>query len=248
MDKKRAIQTLAIAVTLIAFAGCQPSAQNQGTTGETASSTSSNATAGATSVPEGSSSTPPVLTHRPNTSSPSAPVLQVLTAPARTTIQVRLASEISSATASSGMSFQGSLAEPLIVRGVTVAPRGSLVNGQITNAVSSGRLKRPAELSLVLTSISPEGGQATPISTYTWSESGKSHKKRDVTMIGGGAGLGAVVGAIAGGGKGAAIGGLVGAAAGTGGAYATGKKEIVLPAETQLTFRLNAAASFTVQQ
>jgi hypothetical protein len=248
MDKKRAIQALAVAVTLMALAGCQSGKRNQANTEETASSTPSNAPAGATSVPEGSSSAPPVLTQRPEASSPAAPVPQVFAVPAGTIVHVRLSSEISSATASSGMGFQGSLAEPLVVRGVTVAPRGSLVNGQITNAVSSGRLKRPAELSLVLTSITPEGGQATPISTQTWSVSGKSHKKRDVTMIGGGAGLGAAIGAIAGGGKGAAIGSMVGAAAGTGGAYATGKEEIVLPAETQLKFRLSAAASFTVQQ
>jgi hypothetical protein len=144
------------------------------------------------------------------------------------------------------MGFQGSLAEALVVNGVTVAPRGSLVNGQVTNAVSSGRLKRPAELSLVLTSLTPEGGQQTPISTHTWSMSGKSHKKRDITMIGGGAGLGAAIGAIAGGGKGAAIGSMVGAGAGTAGAYATGKKEIAVPAETQLAFRLSASAAFTV--
>lgn len=248
MDKNRVIQTLAIAVTLIAFAGCQSGKQNQGTTGETSSSASPNAPAGASSSLQGSSSAPPALSRRAEASAPAAPVTQVYTLPAGTEVHVRLSSGLSSATASSGMGFQGSLAEPLVVRGVTVASRGSLVNGQITQAVSSGRLKRPAELSLVLTSIMPEGGEQTPISTHTWSVNGTSHKKRDITMVGGGAGLGAVVGAIAGGGKGAAIGSMVGAAAGAGGAYATGKKEIVLPAETQLTFRLNAAASFTVQR
>jgi len=133
------------------------------------------------------------------------------------------------------------------VSGVTVASRGSLVHGRVTNVVSSGRLKRPAEISLMLTSITPTGGQQTSISTQTWAVSGKSHKRRDLEMIGGGAGVGAAIGAIAGGGKGAAIGSLIGGAGGTAGAYATGKKEIDLPTETQMTFHLSSPASFTVQ-
>ena len=60
-------------------------------------------------------------------------------------------------------------------------------------------------------------------------------------MIGGGAGLGALIGGLAGGGKGAAIGAGAGAAAGTGGTYFTGNKEIVLPAETAISFKLQDA-------
>ena len=57
-------------------------------------------------------------------------------------------------------------------------------------------------------------------------------------MIGGGAGAGAVIGALAGGGKGAAIGAAVGAGAGTAGTAFTGNKDIVLPTETIVNFRL----------
>ena len=58
-------------------------------------------------------------------------------------------------------------------------------------------------------------------------------------MAGGGAALGGIIGALAGGGKGAAIGAAAGAGAGTGGAAFTGNKEIVLPAEYDLTFELS---------
>ena len=76
---------------------------------------------------------------------------------------------------------------------------------------------------------------------------GKSHKKRDIVAIGGGSALGALIGGIAGGGKGAAIGAGAGAGAGTAGAALTGKKEISLPAESRLIFRLSRAATVRVR-
>ena len=60
--------------------------------------------------------------------------------------------------------------------------------------------------------------------------------KSNVTKIGGGAALGALIGGIAGGGKGAAIGAGAGGAAGTGVAAATGKQEAVIPSEKTLSF------------
>jgi hypothetical protein len=66
-------------------------------------------------------------------------------------------------------------------------------------------------------------------------------KKRDAAIIGGGAGIGAAIGAITGGGKGAAIGAAVGGGAGTGTVLATKGKEIRYGAETVLTFTLAGA-------
>jgi hypothetical protein len=60
---------------------------------------------------------------------------------------------------------------------------------------------------------------------------------RTAKYVGGGAAVGAVLGAIFGGGKGAAIGALAGGAAGTGAQVLTGKKK-GLPAETQLKYKL----------
>lgn len=242
MNRNRAIQALVIAFTLSIMVGCQ-SASNQP---NSAKSDQMGTAAGPgtlnTSVTNRSANSP-----HSRTSAQAAPAPRTFTVPAGTSIHIRLSTELNTGSTAPGSKFDGTLAEPLVVKGVTVAPRGSLVGGRVTNVVSSGRLKRPAEISLMLTSITPEGGQQTSVSTRTWTVSGKSHKRRDIEMTGGGAGVGALIGAVAGGGKGAAIGGLVGAAGGAGAAYATGKKEIDLPTETQIIFRLTAPATFTGQ-
>lgn len=177
---------------------------------------------------------------------PAASETVSVTIPADTPIAIRLGSTIDTGTAESGATFEGTLSEPVSVGGAVVAPTGNAVAGKITKAVSSGRLKTPAEIALVLTSLNVKGGKEVAISTDTWSMKGKSHAKRNVGMIGGGAGAGAIIGGIVGGKKGAAIGAGVGAGAGTAGAAATGKDEITLPPETALSFKLASAVDVTV--
>jgi len=112
-----------------------------------------------------------------------------------------------------------------------VWPKGTPVRGKVVEVVSSGRLSRPASITLQLTQIGN-----SPIATEIEKIDGKSHAGRNVALIGGVAALGAILGGVAGGGKGAAIGTAAGAGAGTAAAAATGKQEIVLRAETPLTF------------
>ena len=155
--------------------------------------------------------------------------------PGGTQVEIRIIDNLSSATAHEGDTFQGTLEREIVVDGRTLYPRGSDVSGKVTFAHPSGRLSDPGELELVLTSIST-GRRTYPISTQPWSLKGESHTKSNASKIGGGAALGAVIGAIAGGGKGAAIGAGVGAAAGTGAAAATGKKDATIESEALLTF------------
>jgi hypothetical protein len=160
-----------------------------------------------------------------------------LTVPEGTPIAVRLQSGVSSASAESGQRFDAVLEEPLVVNGKTVAKPGTPVEGRVVVAHHSGRLHHPGYLQLTLASM-VVGGKTVPIATSSVSAKGGSHKKRNWAWIGGSTGGGALIGALAAGGKGALIGAPIGAAGGTVAAFATGKKDVGFGAERRLTFRL----------
>jgi hypothetical protein len=132
--------------------------------------------------------------------------------------------------------------EPIDVNGRTLYPKGADVIGRVTDVHPTGRLTEPGELDLVLNTVS-SGTVAESIHVEPLIIKGESHSKSNVTKIGGGAALGAVIGAIAGGGKGAAIGTLAGGAAGTGAAAATGKKPAIVESEAVLTFVTSTAST-----
>ncbi|HZU09762.1 MAG TPA: hypothetical protein VFA02_07645 [Pseudacidobacterium sp.] len=168
----------------------------------------------------------------------AAPAAQPIVVPAGTALSVRLGTALSSKTSTAGESFTGTLANSVVVNGVTAIPAGSTVTGTVTDAKSAGRFKGAAALALTLQSVTVRGN-SYPVDTTTFSQQTTGKGKRTATMVGGGAGLGALIGGLAGGGKGAAIGALAGAGAGTAGAGLTGNnRDITLGPETVLSFRL----------
>lgn len=161
------------------------------------------------------------------------------TIPAGTRIHVRLDQAVDTVRNRAGENFTATLEAPITVGERTVLPKGTPFRGHVTTSSASGRLKGRAALGVTLDSFELNG-KSYKVETSADSRVSAGHKKRNGLLIGGGAGLGAAIGAMAGGGKGALIGAGAGAAAGTGGAAATGKENVAFAAETPLTFSLKA--------
>jgi len=162
---------------------------------------------------------------------------KALVVPAGTVLTVRLGEAVGSKISSPGQTFSATLASAVTVDGRTAIPAGASASGTVVDAKPLGRFKGGASLQLKLTSVTVGGSdRAISTSSVVRTESGKG--KRTAVLAGGGAALGALIGGLAGGGKGAGIGALAGGGAGTGGAAFTGNKDIVLPAESAVSFKL----------
>src|SRR6266851_2436055 len=162
--------------------------------------------------------------------------------PAGTTITVTIDQSISSKDAKAGQSVVATVSRDVTENGRVVIPKGAHAKLVVSSVQASGRLSTPAKLYLRLKSVEVHG-KTIDIGTSSAGRTLGGKGKRDAGFIGGGAGAGALIGGLAGGGKGAAIGAAAGAGAGTAGAAATGKKDIVFPAETHLTFTTRAAVT-----
>lgn len=173
------------------------------------------------------------------------PKTEPITVPEGTTITVRLDHGIATDSNRSGDAFEATVARGVTIDGKEVIPAGAPARGHIAEARESGRLQTPAKLVLSLNEVQVDGSWYD-IDTALAGRRGPSHKKRNWLFIGGGAAGGALIGGLAGGGSGAAIGAAAGAGAGTAAAAITGKKEIRLPAETMLAFRLTEPVTVDV--
>jgi len=220
----RSVKLLPLLPLCLCFilAGCQKSADQQAT------SSGNNAAPNSQSAANQAANTPAPA---------PAPAPQPIVVPQGTAIEVVLDQSLSSKTARAGQSFSATVVDPIEVDGQVVIPKRAHARGTVVSAKAAGRFKGASELGLALRSIEVNG-QRYEIRASTPELSKKGKGKRTGALVGGGAGGGALIGGLAGGGKGALIGGLIGAGAGTGGAAFTGNRDVELPAETGLTFRL----------
>ncbi len=223
--RKRWTLILLLAFVAMAFFACSKPA------------TPANGASGTPSNPDANSpsASAPATSADQQPSAPAKPEAVVI--PAGASITVRLSDALGSKTSQPGQNFTATLSHSISVKGDRVVPAGASVAGVVEDAKPLGHFKGGALLQLKLTSIRIHGAdQEVQTSALTMTKKGKG--KRTAILAGGGAGLGALIGGLAGGGKGAAIGAVAGGGAGTAGAAYTGNDEIVLPAESVLTFKL----------
>jgi hypothetical protein len=244
---------VALSAALI-LSGCKSSAPAPSASPD-GSAASAPAAAPAGSSPAASSAAPTAAPASSGTAPAAAPVATIapaplpppppvqLTARVGTPVTVRITERLAASQNSVGDRFTGVLEAPVRSSGGGVIfPAGARVLGTVVASKGQGKFKGSGALGIQVTSIS---GTPVSVSPYEKEQSGKG--KRSAGFIGGGAGGGALIGGLAGGGKGALIGGLIGAGAGTAGAAFTGNKDVVIASESVVTFRLAAPVTITVR-
>jgi hypothetical protein len=160
--------------------------------------------------------------------------------PAGTDLFVRTDEEITAKTADPQRNYRGTVTRQIVNSdGRVLIPKGTPV--ELSVFQNEGGTVKSNELVLGVNSMNING-QSYRVNTAELKQSndqGIGKNKRTATHVGGGAVLGTVIGAVAGGGKGAAIGAISGAAAGGAVQVLTKGKEIKVPAETELQFHLD---------
>jgi hypothetical protein len=158
--------------------------------------------------------------------------------PAGTSLAVRVDQRISVKTSHAGDTFTGEIVEPITASdGSLLVPRLSPVKGLVAAAHKRGHFKGASLLELRLTALTLNGTEY-PLKTRDLTQTKKGKGKRSAAFIGGGSGLGMLIGGVASGGVGLLIGGLAGGGAGTAAAGLTGNRDIDIPAESVVHFKL----------
>jgi hypothetical protein len=166
--------------------------------------------------------------------------------PAGSELTIRINQNISVKHTEPGTRFDGEVEDGWTdANGRVILPRGTPVEGVVDVSHRRGHFKGRSVLELRLTSLTLNG-QQYPLNTHDMRESKKGKGRRSAAFIGGGSGLGMLIGGIASGGTGLLIGGLAGGGAGTAAAGLTGNRDLDIPAESIVRFRL--ADDLTLQE
>jgi hypothetical protein len=158
--------------------------------------------------------------------------------PAGSTLAIRIDQRINVKTTPAGARFSGEVVEPWAdANGRIILPKGTPVGGIVDESHRRGHFKGASILELRLTSLTLNGTRY-PLATHDLTRTKKGKGKRSAAFIGGGTGLGMLIGGVATGGTGLLIGGLAGAGAGTAVGGLTGNRDLDIPSESIVRFKL----------
>ena len=169
--------------------------------------------------------------------------------PDGTTIVAVLDRELTTKTAQDGDRFTARVTSPARYRGAVItgrissANRGGRVKGRSGMTLDFNRIRlngRSYDFAGTVESVRTPDGETVRVDNEGTVEEGESRGSTTAKRSGIGAAAGAVIGAIAGGGKGAAIGTVVGGGAGAGSVYVQGRDDLELRAGRRLTIRASA--------
>ncbi len=173
------------------------------------------------------------------------PEPETIRVPVGTVLDVRLAEPMSTRTHKAGDDFVAILDQDLVVDGKVVFPEGTKANVTLLAAEGSGRVEGLAEMTLTLTELRL-GEETVRVKTGNITVQAEGTQGRDVKVIGGATGVGALLGGIIGGKKGAAVGAAVGGGAGTATVLTTKGKEVEFQTEHKFSFSLSREIEATL--
>ena len=210
-------------------------------------------------APEAAADNPPVMAAEAAPPAPAAPPQppaapapplakppEPVTIPAGSFFSVRMIDSIDSSRNRTGDEFAATLDVPVVVNNRVVLPRHSDAKVRLVQATSAGRMSGRSELKVELVSVTAEG-RTYPLETDYHDQAGASRNTRTAEAVGGGAVLGALIGAIAGRGRGAAIGSAAGAGTGAAVEARTHGDQVKIPSETKLSFTLKNPVTVTLK-
>ena len=119
--------------------------------------------------------------------------------PAGASLRVRINQGMSSKNTAPGTTFDGMILSDVIAGGLIAIPRGASFQGTVVDSHTAGQLGGKGELKLQLTNVS-FGGKVYPVSTDFWWHQGIDKTPSTVGNTVGLASVGALIGAVAGGG------------------------------------------------
>jgi hypothetical protein len=188
------------------------------------------------------------------------PVTRRVNIPSGTVIELRMDTGLDSGSSQVNDAFRASVTRSVWIDGIIAIPGDSVVDGRVTMAQPAASKSKSGVIGVAFTQITIDGkpyainGVLTSLAADERGQileeggvQGASSTGRNTVFIGGGAGAGTAIGALAGGGKGAGIGALAGGGLGILGALLSHGEEARVPVGSTVAVELTRQITVTVE-